>query len=115
MARNPSRPMEQTEIPRTPADTASPPMLGGTPGITPEASATIHYDPGSALATQRKPEPIVPGAARSKSYRVMNGGNIMINQCRTPVRAGKVIAEHEFDLDMLRQQGIILEEIKLAE
>ncbi len=39
----------------------------------------------------------------------MNGGNIMYGNCRTAMRAGKEISDAQFDIDLLRRQGIRLE------
>ena len=46
-----------------------------------------------------------------QQYRVVNGGHIMYAQCRVVIRAGKLVDEHMYDLDLLRKQGIVLAEV----
>lgn len=46
-----------------------------------------------------------------QQYRVVNGGHVMYAQCRVVIRAGKLVDEHMYDLDLLRKQGIVLAEV----
>lgn len=50
-------------------------------------------------------------ARPAKRYRVLNGGQVLYNNCRTAIRAGKEITDTQFDIELLRRQGIRLEEI----
>lgn len=75
-----------------------------------ETSGKPPEEDGSAPASSPAPrEPLV--VKPPKSYRVMNGGHVMIKGCRTGLRAGKVINEANFDIASLKLQGIVLEEI----
>jgi hypothetical protein len=72
---------------------------GGAPGV-PALSA-----PEAPLALAGIPH------KPSKRYRVVNGGVVMYNNCRTNIRAGKELSEAEYDIALLRRQGIRLEEL----
>lgn len=79
---------------------------GGAPGVIDDASKTIH-EPGKPVASVAAAEFVHP-----KQYRVVNGGAVMHANCRTFLKPGKLVDEANFDLELLKRQGIILEEVK---
>ena len=51
------------------------------------------------------------GAPKAKHYRVIQGGFIMFQGCKTRVPTGKLLDDVSTDVDYLQLQGIILEEV----
>jgi hypothetical protein len=45
-------------------------------------------------------------APSPRIYRVLNGGTIVWNGCRTTLRAGKEVSDKDYDIRMLMRQGI---------
>jgi hypothetical protein len=84
-------------------------VLGGAPGVLPDPRATP--SPGHPLTTAAPPRAVAGAAARSKMHRVVTGGPVMYDGSRVEMKTGRVIAENAFDLDKLRRQGIVLEEV----
>jgi hypothetical protein len=102
MARN-RHAAEENRDAAPPPQSAVAKVAGGAGGV-PENAADRQADQG-AKARARAAVP------RPKRYRVTNGGMIVYNNCRTAMRAGKEVSEAQFDLALLRRQGIRLEEI----
>lgn len=77
--------------------------------------------PGGALGVPRASDPathVMPGKVSARveeklpQYRVVNGGHVMYGGCRTVLRPGKLVDAYAYDLELLRRQGIQLEELK---
>ncbi len=75
-----------------------------TSGKPPEEDVLANSVPNS-----KPKEPVV--APPIKTYRVIQGGYVMVNGSKTGVRNGKVISEANYDIASLKLQGIVLEEI----
>jgi hypothetical protein len=85
--------------------------LGGASG------APAAFDPPLVEAS-----PILPSAIRQededaepvpvRKFKVIGGGPIMIGSCRTKLPAGKVIDSRGYDIDLIRSQGIELQQIE---
>lgn len=80
----------------------APKVLGGASGLPPLPNEQVVQQP-SAIA-----KPQVP---TSRQFRVMNGGYIVVNRCRTYLKAGKIITGEGYDLRALERQGIVLHEV----
>lgn len=92
------------------ADKASTP--GGALGVLPEIKA-IHMPgvpSGSAVRPRDASIPEVP----ARTHRVMNQWPVSVMYDNSQVRfaPGKVVSDAQYDLDLLRRQGVILEELK---
>jgi hypothetical protein len=87
---------------QAPAESAVAKDLGGAPGVPIPATEVVAAPRALAGATSRRP----------RRYRILNGGNIMYGNCRTAMRAGKEISDAQFDIALLKRQGIRLEEIR---
>lgn len=88
-----------------PAPAAMPGGAGGAPtsaGPAPQRAAV------APAARQEAPRDAVP-AARPKTYRCLNGGTIVADGCRTALRAGKEVSDLQYDIRLLKRQGIRLE------
>jgi hypothetical protein len=48
-----------------------------------------------------------------RHWRVMNGGMVMYEGAKTPVRSGKIYAENTVDMANLKRQGIVFEEVEM--
>jgi len=82
-------------------------MQGGASGAPAGVAAQIPKVAGGHVTEAPKAAPPAPPAR----YRVLNGGTIVWNNCRTPLRAGKEISSAHYDIALLRRQGIRLERI----
>jgi len=86
-----------------------PPMRGGTAGVipaqAPRASSQQALVVGNAVRAERE------GAPKSRTYRVVNGGHVVISGFRVAMRAGKLIENTQYDVQGLIDQGLVLDEI----
>lgn len=95
--------------------TPMPAMRGGSFGIIPEAEKRVHFHLGKPLAQgqtgRSAPKPpkkfIVTDGPRNGTGKV----TFMYDHQRVAVSIGKEILETAYDVDMLRRQGVRLEEI----
>lgn len=88
------------------AEGAAARVPGGASGMpTPQGAIAPPVSPAAASFLGRGPGP------RPKKYRVLNGGMVMFNNSRTPLRAGKEVSEQHYNIAELKKQGIRLEEI----
>lgn len=78
---------------------------GGASGVPPMADGTLPV----AARTFKQLEPRV--GPKVKRYRVLNGGSFMMGSVRTTLRAGKEIADNQYDIPLVKRVGIRLEEI----
>lgn len=87
---------------------------GGAAGIIPDASATV-TNPAEAVAQAEIPEdaPVV----EVKRYRVMNdppagktGFPVLLDGCLTHLPKGKIVSEAAYDIERLKDQGVVLEQ-----
>lgn len=83
-------------------------MEGGSPGVAPGDLSEVRM-PGAVTARANLGSVPAEPIAR---YRAVNGGHVMYGGCRTVIRAGKLVDAYSYDLDLLRRQGIVLEEVK---
>jgi hypothetical protein len=91
-------------------------MTGGTPGLPQHAQAEAHVvgQQGDVVGSAVGFHPQSEAAQKVppiKRYRVTNGGRISVKGTPHVLRPGKEVDERTYDLKMLRQQGIKLEEI----
>ena len=97
--------------------------MGGTDATTTTVGAPNRL-PGGAAGVPEAAKPALPAppspvgsmagrgpGPKPKRYRVVNGGSIVQNGCRTPLRAGKEVSNTTYDIAALRRQGIKLEEL----
>lgn len=84
-------------------------MPGGAPGIYQDATRIMN-DMRSATA-YREPDPDAPPPPEVKKYRVMNSQFILYNSCRVTLPVGKIVDGRSYDLDLLRNQGVVLNEV----
>ncbi len=95
----------------------SAPLDGGTLGV-PEVKAAPPLPGTARVGMVVAPEadedapPVVHAVERT--YRVTRGGPVMFNNCRSEMKAGKIVGDASIDIDMLRGQGIELEELPTA-
>ena len=93
-------------------------MPGGAGGAPANAGPDPRKDAvaqaPAAMPSEPPTTPAVP-AAKPKLYRVMNGGTIVWNSCRTVLRAGKEVSSKDYPIAMLRRQGIRLEPVDPSE
>lgn len=84
----------------------------GQPGQAPGGASGLPVSPALNLPG---PPPLVGSTAgrtsvpRPPKYRVVNGGMVVMNGCRTQLRAGKELDSTQYDLAFLKRQGIRLE------
>jgi hypothetical protein len=86
---------------------------GGAPGIV-HVSETLN--PPVLTIPGMKPPPRAvkedPKAPKPKRYVVKGGpDHVIYGGVKVPMRHGKVYTEHTVDLDLLRRQGCIIEEL----
>ena len=98
------------KIEEAPADVPGdvPPMKGGTLGVV-----TTQTRP-SALPTGMvgKAREVIRDSKPARTFEVVQSpGSVMYGSCRTRLPVGKVVSEASCDLDMLRRQGVHLQEI----
>jgi hypothetical protein len=74
------------------------PMAGGAPGV----------DVAPATA---QPVRVVMPAVPVRKHRVMKEAHVMYGNCRTILREGKEVDELTYDLELLRRQGVVLQEV----
>lgn len=82
-------------------------MTGGASGV-PQGMGEKVLPMETRKMSKLEPRPDVP----VKKFRVVNGGIIVYNNCRTMLRQGKIISEREYDLKRLRAQGVVLKELE---
>jgi hypothetical protein len=89
-------------------------MQGGAPQKLPggASGAPAVVERNVQVAAAQKPAPKGEAPKPPKRYRVMNGGTIVWQNCRTALRAGKEISDATYDVKLLRRQGIRLEPIE---
>lgn len=104
------KPEQDQHQPNT-SDVGRPTMPGGSSGMDDGPQ-----DQGAPIeATRARAEVNIPPAKR---YRIVGAPSapgrppqIMYKNCRTNLQIGKVISENQYDLQVLRDQGVILEAI----
>ena len=82
-------------------------MPGGAPGVPPQSSGQVLSDPAR---TFKQLEPRV--GPKVRRYRVRNGGAFMMGSVRVTLRAGKEITDTNYDVAMLKRNGILLDEVR---
>lgn len=103
MARNPTRVPVQIDE-NTSADATS--ETGAVSELIDAATGAVIRPVGvAANAPVESP--------KVRHFRVMNGGMVMYEGAKTPVRSGKIYAENTVDMASLKRQGIIFEEIEM--
>lgn len=94
----------------TSAQGGPPGIPGGASGVPTDATARLHSTAVVGSAVEGAPADDVP----VRKYRVKVGGSSSFGGTRTTIRPGKVIDERQYDIEMLKNQGIVLEEIPAA-
>ena len=84
----------------------APTMVGGSEGLPSETAHDVtQLSPNNGVTfDDTPPQPV-------KAYRVLNGGNVMLDGMRTAIRVGKIVTELTHPIDLLKSQGIRLEEV----
>lgn len=90
------------------SDVPNAPMQGGTPGVSAVTSGAPHH---LALSLQAPDPEELAKLPKPKLYKVVNGGRVVQGGVPTLLRPGARVNEASHDLAMLKQQGIVLEEI----
>lgn len=118
MARNQMPSAQKTVTPATPdagfvtrpiSSGVVPPMRGGTAGVIPSQAPRAASQQGHVVGNATRPER--DGAPKSRTYRVVNGGHVVLNGFRVAMRAGKIIENTQYDVQGLLDQGLVLDEI----
>jgi hypothetical protein len=98
--------MRNKNVTGTP-ESAVPQRTGGASGVpSSDAEKALEMRARQVATLGGRPDVV------AKRYRILNGGMIVYRNSRTALRAGKIIAEHDYDLKLLRDQGIRLELIQ---
>jgi hypothetical protein len=92
---------------RPPAELTPPSMLGGSSGLPdggndPRAATGGSTGETAAPVRSRVDIPV-------QRYRVVVGGHVMLDGVRVPMRVGKELDERQYDLALLRRQGVKLD------
>lgn len=89
------------------------PMKGGSYGVIPEAVQKVHFHAGTPMRRGN-----APVARKPKTFIVVGGplnaqGRItfVYDHQRVSVMRGKEVTENTYDIDLLRRQGVQLEEV----
>lgn len=106
---------EQNQAQNTPqAQPSAEGIPGGSAGIIPDAASDIP-DPTRAVAYAEIPE---GEQARAKEYRVENepplgkvGYPVLLDGCLSHLPKGKLVSENAYDIQKLKDQGVILREV----
>lgn len=85
-------------------------MPGGASGA-PQVAAAGMQQAGVGMVKPQASAGHGPPPREPVRYRVMNGGTIVWHGCRTPLRAGKEISDAQYDITLLKRQGIRLARI----
>lgn len=87
---------------------------GGASGIIPDAASTV-TNPAEAVAQAEIPADAP--AVEVKRFRVMNdppagktGFPVLLDGCFTHLPKGKIVSEAAYDVEKLRDQGVVLEQ-----
>lgn len=86
-----------------------PPMRGGTAGVIPSQAPRAASQQAHVVGNATRPER--EGTPKSRTYRVVNGGHVVINGFRVAMRAGKIVENTQYDVQGLLDQGLVLDEI----
>jgi hypothetical protein len=92
-------------------------VLGGAPGTVAEATKTISPSPEQIIERAKEANEAASPFASSRAgaeprrFRVAHAQHVLYDNARLELKAGKVYAEHECDLDKLRAQGVVLHQI----
>ena len=98
-----------TGSPRPESDEEQAVGPGGAGGILAEPEAETHIGGARYAEPAVALEDIEP--PRVEQFRVRNGGIVVLDSCRTGIRAGKVVDSTMYDLSLLKRQGIVLDAI----
>jgi len=63
----------------------------------------------AAPPVEEKPVRVIPAPAAS--YRVLRDHGVLIDSCRVVLRAGKVIDPANYNIELLKSQGVPLEQV----
>jgi co-chaperonin GroES (HSP10) len=88
---------------------AVPSMRGGSAGIIPAQAPRAASQQGHVIASAMREER--PNAPKARRYQVMNGGHVVFNGFKSAMPAGKIVESTQYDIEYLRSQGIVLEDI----
>jgi hypothetical protein len=85
-----------------------PPQPGGALGVVQEVTA----DPTKPVASAARPPPVdAPPPPPVRRYRVEAHKQVLYSGSMVAMRPGKVLEESQYDIDLLRRQGLQLKEI----
>jgi hypothetical protein len=82
-------------------ETGAAPMMGGTPGVPSVAPA----------AGVQHPDDVAAAPPPETRWRVLADASFMTNNCRTVLRAGKILSSSHYDVEKVRAQGIQLAKV----
>jgi len=92
------------------------PLEGGSSGVLENAVTETGGGAGKVVASAfREPEPGRPPPPPVKRYEVEgagpNGRYVLLNGYKALFRDGKIVEDKDYDIAMLRQQGVRLREL----
>jgi hypothetical protein len=107
MARNLPKQINDQPEPGQPVVGEVPPLKGGTLGVTTTQTRA------SALPATMGRQPVDARAATGRQYKVTAAPNLVTypGQGKTRLPVGKIVSDASCDLDVLRRQGVELQEI----
>jgi hypothetical protein len=108
MARNlPKKKVEAEETAEQPEATSAFLDLSDTKALADALLAAVEA-PIEALRAPVEPQAPPPV---TKRYKVVKGGRLVYRGYVTNMAVGKIVSDAQYDLDVLQEQGILIEEI----
>jgi hypothetical protein len=95
-------------IPGRPAPKPEETVSEEAPGADASGESSI-AEPAQSAGTETVPAEVPPV---SRKFVVVRGANIMYGGCLSYMPAGKIVMEHAFDCELLRRQGVVLEQVE---
>jgi hypothetical protein len=103
-------PIPSVAAPPPAADAAG--TKGGAPGVLPEVRALPQ--PGVPFVSAARAPRDLSGETipTPRTFRVLNGGPVVYDGARFTINPGKIVTDVTHDVDLLKRQGIVLEELR---
>lgn len=87
-------------------------MPGGTPGVPSESLGMVQEVTQSPAAKVAEPALPPEPAPELKRYQVMRDGRVMYDGYVTQMKTGRIVDNVTYDIEHIKSQGIVLQEIK---